>query len=446
MRTAIAITAITALLVVPAVASAQDDPPPPYECDDRFGQCGTPEQSGGGGCGCGCGGSILVNNTDLGDTYQFADDYDDDGIEDPYDNCVFARNPDQADSDGDGFGDACDNCVSVGNPEQMDLDGDGEGDACDLDDDDDGVPDVDDICPMHADPQQIDTDGDGFGDACDTDDDNDGVEDLDDNCPLIANPDQVRLPDDGCYADDDGDGFYNSRDNCPTVFQLEATDTDGDGMGDACDPDIDDDGVINAMDNCPLVANPSQTDKDRDGLGDGDDGSCDPNFCYVVMGDRENCLDPEGDFRVYTPSLAEVRTGESIRLRLFANREGGVPVEYRWTIEEAPGGSTATVNNPYGSVSYATPFEFRYAEDNEATFTPDQPGEYVIRLVATQVWEDQYSGQLGETSEALAFIVVEGEALNTGGCSVASGHSQTGVAALLGLLGLIGLGRLRRRR
>ncbi|MCK5796748.1 MAG: thrombospondin type 3 repeat-containing protein, partial [Deltaproteobacteria bacterium] len=72
------------------------------------GACGTPQTSGGGGCGCG-GGSILVNNTDLGDTYQYADDYDNDGWEDDTDNCPFNANADQADADGDGAGDACDN-------------------------------------------------------------------------------------------------------------------------------------------------------------------------------------------------------------------------------------------------------------------------------------------------------------------------------------------------
>ena len=48
-----------------------------FECDNNFGDCGTPEQSGGGGGGKG---SVLIANTDLGDTYQHADDYDGDGI------------------------------------------------------------------------------------------------------------------------------------------------------------------------------------------------------------------------------------------------------------------------------------------------------------------------------------------------------------------------------
>src|SRR5574340_426877 len=83
------------------------------------GLCGTPEQSGGG-CGCG-GGSILVNMTDRGDTYQFADDFDGDGYEDEFDNCPFARNVDQADLDGDQVGDACDVCPAVADPFQPDL-------------------------------------------------------------------------------------------------------------------------------------------------------------------------------------------------------------------------------------------------------------------------------------------------------------------------------------
>jgi uncharacterized protein (TIGR03382 family) len=161
---------------------------------------------------------------------------------------------------------------------------------------------------------------------------------------------------------------------------------------------------------------------------------CDDNYCYVVLGDRENCLDPRGAFRVYTPSLANVQTGETIRLRLFANRENA-PIEYRWTVVQAPSGSGATVANPYGSVRLSTPFEYHYAEDNIATFTPDEPGEYLIRLEGTQVWEDEVSGELGETSEALALLVVEGDSLNAG-CSAAPGAPAAGSLALLALLGL----------
>jgi MYXO-CTERM domain-containing protein len=81
------------------------------------GGCGTPNNNGGG-CGCCCGGSILVDYTDVGKTYEQSDDSDHDGIDDDLDNCPFTPNADQLDRDGDGIGDVCDNCVAVGNHDQ----------------------------------------------------------------------------------------------------------------------------------------------------------------------------------------------------------------------------------------------------------------------------------------------------------------------------------------
>lgn len=113
-----------------------------YECDNNYNDCGTPEQSGGGGGK----GSILIANTDLGDSYQHADDYDDDGIEDSSDNCMRYPNTDQFDRDGDGAGDMCDNCLYDYNENQLDIDGDGFGDICDDDIDGDGILNFEDEC------------------------------------------------------------------------------------------------------------------------------------------------------------------------------------------------------------------------------------------------------------------------------------------------------------
>ena len=116
-----------------------------YECDNNHSDCGTPEQSGGGGGK----GSVLIANTDLGDSYQHADDYDDDGIEDSSDNCMRYPNPYQLDYDADGVGNMCDNCLYIFNPKQKDYDGDEIGNECDNDIDGDDIDNIHDKCIFH---------------------------------------------------------------------------------------------------------------------------------------------------------------------------------------------------------------------------------------------------------------------------------------------------------
>lgn len=420
-----------------------EDTPPPFECDNNYGACGTPNMSGGGGGGGG--GSVLIAFTDLGDTYQNADDFDDDGIEDPYDNCPRIRNIDQIDSDGDGLGDMCDNCLVVNNPLQLNKDGDSFGDLCDADLDGDDVENELDNCPevrnLLVNGKQPDLDNDGIGDACDDDIDGDNIPSISDPCPMnadIMEPSESDFT--SCFPDQDNDGVFDIGpegtviDNCPSIYNPDQLNLDNDELGDLCDLDDDEDGVVDLMDNCPMVPNGSlddnQLDLDRDGIGE----ACDDLYCFVVYGDTENCLNPRTDLKVYSPSIL-IPTGEETVLKLFANREGQ-EMEFSWRVVEAPKGASRAIANARGIVKKSTPFEYHYEEGLEAAFKPTEPGEYLVEITVTTVGADIETDETEATSTFTARIVAEGAALAGGSCAQQDSTAPRFFLLLLGLFAI----------
>ena len=125
-------------------------------------------------------------------------DLDHDQLQNPFDNCPENYNPKQQDNDKDSVSIDILGTPNYPAPGQPGHGGPKTGgDACDADDDNDGKDDPLDNCRFIVNPEQQDSDVDGIGDPCDFDDDGDGVDDEIDNCPSLGNPGQKDADKDG---------------------------------------------------------------------------------------------------------------------------------------------------------------------------------------------------------------------------------------------------------
>ncbi len=134
-----------------------------------------------------------------------------------------------------------------------------------------------------------DSDGDSFGDPGYPEDDCPV-----DNCPNVYNLDQSDIDFDGIgdacdeCTDPDEDGYGNPEyeasicpdDNCSYDYNPGQEDIDGDGVGDICD-------------NCPDTANADQTDSDGNGIGDVCDSVVNiPDFVFIDAAKSGTVLTP----------------------------------------------------------------------------------------------------------------------------------------------------------
>lgn len=117
---------------------------------------------------------------------------------------------------------------------------------------------------------------------------------VDDNCPAVSNVDQSDSDLDGigdACDDEDGDGLLDIDDNCIDVVNVGQGDIDADGIGDACEDDRDDDGVDDVDDNCVGIANPGQEDDDENGTADACQSGAEAPNVLILHDDAGFCDD-----------------------------------------------------------------------------------------------------------------------------------------------------------
>ena len=125
-----------------------------------------------------------------------------------------------------------------------------------------------------------------------------------------------------------------------------------------------------------------------------------------------------------------VQTGELVPLQMFINRKNRA-VEYEWTLVNRPDASRATVRHPRGSSTLSTPYNYHYKKGRQVEFTPDEPGNYTLKLNVRLVFADDLYPDKQMASVEFS-LTAEGDSLNSGCATVGSGS----LAALWLLLGI----------
>jgi hypothetical protein len=154
----------------------------------------------------------------------------------------------------------------------------------------------------------------------------------------------------------------------------------------------------------------------------------------VDKNNPDDCLDPRSPFTVSGGGQLSLKGGETVRLPLFANRNGAA-IEYTWTVSQRPSGSGAVVDSPKGAVTASRHWEYAYVDDSVPSFTPDKDGEYELQLQAKLAFSDRaYPDQ--RTSVSTLKLKVGDQSVSGWNCSAlpASGGGLALGVALLGLL------------
>ena len=159
----------------------------------------------------------------------------------------------------------------------------------------------------------------------------------------------------------------------------------------------------------------------------------------VDPSNKEDCLDPNGPFRVHAGGLVMLKAGEKFRLPLFANRNGAA-IEYTWTVKTRPSSSKAAVVNPQGVVTMSRHWEYAYQDGQVPSFTADVDGEYDIQLQAKLAFADR---AYPENRDSTSSLKLNASPDGKNGAQTCSAIPVDASLAALGL-GLLALARRRR--